>query len=112
MSRRRRPAGLELEPTYFQEWRKAKRFTLAQASKHMGIDATAISRIERHLVPYDQIHLQQMSKLYDVLIPDLLYRDPKRPRPAEDLVKLVNKLERSEDVREVTALVELLLAKR
>ena len=112
MSRRRRPEGLKLEATYFQAWRKARRFTLAQVSKHMGIHPTAISRIERRKVPYDQIHLQQMKELYGVTIPDLLYRDPERPHPAEDLVKLVNKLERSEDVRKVTTLVESLLAKR
>jgi transcriptional/translational regulatory protein YebC/TACO1 len=53
-----------------------------------------------------------MKELYGVTIPDLLYRDPERPHPAEDLVKLVNKLERSEDVRKVTTLVESLLAKR
>jgi transcriptional regulator with XRE-family HTH domain len=78
----------------------------------MGIHPTAISRIERRKVPYDQIHLQQMSQLYSVPISDLLYSDPERPLPAYDLVKLVNKLERSEDVREVTTLVESLLAKR
>jgi len=53
-----------------------------------------------------------MSELYGVSILDLLDRDPKRPHPAENLAKLVKRLERSEDVRKVTTLVESLLAKR
>jgi transcriptional regulator with XRE-family HTH domain len=61
MSRRKRPEGLELEPTYLLEWRKFRDMSLEDVRKRMGIDKTAISRIERGLTPYDQIHLQQMS---------------------------------------------------
>ena len=38
--------------------------SLEDVGKRMGIDKTAISRIERGLTPYDQIHLQQMSEIY------------------------------------------------
>jgi transcriptional regulator with XRE-family HTH domain len=78
MSRRKRPEGLELEPTYLLEWRKFRDMSLEDVGKLMGIDKTAISRIERGLTPYDQIHLQQMSEIYRVTIPDLLYTDPRR----------------------------------
>ena len=47
--------------------------SLEEVGKQMGIDKTAISRIERGLTPYDQIHLQQMSEIYRATISDLLY---------------------------------------
>ena len=78
MSRRKRPAGFELDPTYLLEWRKFRDLSLEQVGNLMGIDKTAISRIERGLTPYDQIHLQQMSEIYRATIPDLLYTDPRR----------------------------------
>jgi transcriptional regulator with XRE-family HTH domain len=57
MSRRRTPENLQLQPTYFREWRIVKGKTLQDMAKVMGIDATAISRLERGRTPYDQIHL-------------------------------------------------------
>ena len=78
MSRRKRPIGLELDPTYLLEWRKFRDLSLEEVGKLMGIDKTAISRIERAKTPYDQIHLQQMSEIYRATIPDLLYTDPRR----------------------------------
>src|ERR1700722_9819970 len=78
MSRRKRPEGLVLDPTYLLEWRKFRDLSLDEVGKLMGIDKTAISRIERGLTPYDQIHLQQMSEIYQATIPDLLYTDPRR----------------------------------
>ena len=78
MSRRKRPAGFELDPTYLLEWRKFRDLSLEEVGNLMGIDKTAISRIERGLTPYDQIHLQQMSEIYRATIPDLLYTDPRR----------------------------------
>ena len=78
MSRRKRPVGLELEPTYLLEWRKFRDMNLDDVGKRMGIHKTAISRIERGLTPYDQIHLQQMREIYGATIPDLLYTDPRR----------------------------------
>jgi hypothetical protein len=44
MSRRKRPEGLELEPTYLLEWRKFRDMSLEDVGKLMGIDKTAISR--------------------------------------------------------------------
>jgi transcriptional regulator with XRE-family HTH domain len=112
MSRRKRPEDVELEPTYLAAWRKHKKLTLRQVAQDIGIDATAISRLERHQTPYDQIHLQQLSQRYGVTIPDLLYKDPERPRAADDLVELVRKLERPADVAAVKMFIEAMLSRR
>ena len=112
MSRRKRPENVELEPTYLAAWRKHKKLTLAQVAEDMKIDATAISRIERSITPYDQIHLQQMSRLYGVLIPDLLYTDPLRPQATAEVVRLAKKLERPADITAAKFFIEAMLSRR
>jgi transcriptional regulator with XRE-family HTH domain len=137
MSRRKRPAGLELDPTYLLEWRKFRDLSLDDVGKLMGIDKTAISRIERGLTPYDQIHLQQMREIYNASIPDLLYTDPRRqtqpnqfgtvgfqnaPRvgakrvrrhtPADDLAEMASKLKLPEEIDAVKMIIEALAARR
>ena len=112
MSRRKRPEDVELSPTYLAAWRKHKKFTLKQVAEHIGIDPTAISRLERHQTPYDQIHLQQLSQLYGVSIPDLLYDDPERPRVTKEIVELVKRLDRPADVAAVKMFVEAVLSRR
>jgi len=112
MSRRKRPEDVELQPTYLASWRKHKKFTLKQVSDHIGIDPTAISRLERHQTPYDQIHLQQLSQLYGVSIPDLLYKDPERPRATDEIVALVRRLERPADIAAAKLFLEAMLSRR
>jgi transcriptional regulator with XRE-family HTH domain len=112
MSRRRTPKGQKLHPTYLRAWREFKGKTLQQVSKEaLKIDPSAISRIELGRVPYDQRHLQQLEVYYGVSIPDLLYKDPLRPDPAGDLVRLVRRLDPL-DIPAVTAFVEMMLARR
>ena len=137
MSRRKRPEGLKLEPTYLQAWRKFRDLSLEEVGKMMGIDKTAISRIERGLTPYDQIHLQQMSQIYRATIPDLLYTDPLRQTqpnafgivgfqnspvpaarkvrartPADDVSDLLGKLKLPEEIDAVKMMIEALTARR
>jgi transcriptional regulator with XRE-family HTH domain len=136
MSRRKRPAGLELDPTYLLEWRKFRDMSLDDVGKLMGIDKTAISRIERGLTPYDQIHLQQMSKIYKSTIPDLLYTDPRRQTqpnqfgmvgfqnvqqgdkkvrrrtPADELTEMFAKLKLPEEIDAIKMMIEALTARR
>ena len=137
MSRRKRPAGLELDPTYLLEWRKFRDMSLEDVGKRMGIDKTAISRIERRLTPYDQIHLQQMREIYRTTIPDLLYTDPRRqtqpnqfgtvgfpnvPKPepkkarrrtpADDVADSLGKLKLPEELAAVKMMIEALAARR
>jgi transcriptional regulator with XRE-family HTH domain len=112
MSRRKRPENVELEPTYLAAWRKHKRYTLRQVAQHIGIDATAISRLERHQTPYDQVHLQQLRDLYGVSIPDLLNTDPERPKATGETSELVRKLERPADIAAVKMFIEAMLSRR
>ena len=137
MSRRKRPEGLKLEPTYLLEWRKFRDMSLEDVGKRMGIDKTAISRIERGLTPYDQIHLQQMSEIYRATIPDLLYTDPRRQTqpnqfgmvgfqnapvaaakkvrartPADDVGDLLSKLKLPEEFDAIKMMIEALTARR
>jgi transcriptional regulator with XRE-family HTH domain len=112
MSRRKRPADLELEPTYLRAWRLHKKMTMEQVASHMHIDQAALSRIETKKTPYDQYHLQQLSQIYGVSIPDLLYRDPDRPRPADVVAEKVKKLEAFADLRAVETLVDALLSRK
>jgi len=112
MSRRKRPENVELEPTYLAAWRKHKKLTLKQVSQQIGIDATAISRLERGQTPWDQVHLQQLRDLYGVTIPDLLYTDPLRPKANAEVVELAKKLERPADIASVKMFVEAMLSRR
>jgi len=112
LSRRKRPENENLEPTYFAAWRKKKKMTLREVAKHMEIDPTAISRLERGVSPYDQIHLQQMSRLYGVSVPDLLYSDPMRPKASAELVDLVKRLERPADISAVKMFIEAMISRR
>jgi transcriptional regulator with XRE-family HTH domain len=110
--------------------------SLDDVGKLMGIDKTAISRIERGLTPYDQIHLQQMSEIYGATIPDLLYTDPRRqtqpnqfgmvgfqnaPKagakvrrhtPADELAEMLGKLKLPEEIDAVKMMIEALTARR
>jgi transcriptional regulator with XRE-family HTH domain len=120
-----------LDPTYLLEWRRFRDLSLEDVGKLMGIDKTAISRIERGLTPYDQIHLQQMSDIYRATIPDLLYTDPRRqtqpnqfgmvgfqnapkpgPRkvrqhtPADDLAEMLAKLKLPEEIEAIRMMIE------
>jgi transcriptional regulator with XRE-family HTH domain len=81
-------------------------------AKLIGIHATAISRIDRGVVPPDQVHLQQLRDLYGVTIPDLLYTDPQRPKANTEIVELVKKLERPGDIAAVKMFVEAILSRR
>jgi transcriptional regulator with XRE-family HTH domain len=112
VSRRKRPENEPLAPTYFTAWRKHKKFTLRQLAKIMDITPTAISRLERGISPYDQIHLQQMSRIFGVTITDLLEKDPLRPKATAVLVDLVKKLERPADISAVKMFVEAILSRR
>ena len=134
MPRRKRP-DVPLEPTYLAEWRKYKKLTLEQVGNKIGLDKSALGRIELGKSPYDQIHLQQLSEVYGVSIPDLLYTDPKRqldvnspwalriteqeersrkarvPRATTDLYELIKKIG-PEDTETAKIIIEALLAKR
>jgi transcriptional regulator with XRE-family HTH domain len=112
MARRKRPKNVTLEPTYLAAWRKHRKLTLRDVSQRIGIDPTAISRLERRQTPYDQVHLQQLSGLYDVSIPDLLYKDPERPRPTEEIISLVAKLDRPADITATRMFLETMLSRR
>lgn len=112
MSRSKRPESVDLEPTYLAAWRKHKKYTLRQLAKLIGIHATGISRLERGTVPYSQVHLQQLSRLYGITIPDLLYTDPLRPKASADVVDLVRRLERPSDIAAVKMFVEAMLSRR
>jgi transcriptional regulator with XRE-family HTH domain len=134
MSRRRRPAGLALDPTCLRKWRKFRDLTLVEVGKEMGVDKTAVSKLERGLSPYDQIHLQQLRKLYKATIPDLLYTDPLRPSqfgtigfdntgqirkkmvpktPADKLAEtIISEINLPEEVHALNLIVEALLARR
>lgn len=111
LSRKKRPGNVDPEPTYLAAWRKHKKLTLRQVAKHIGIHATAISRLERGMVPVDQVHLQQLRDLYGVTIPDLLYTDPQRPKANAYLVELVKKLSRPGDIDAVKMFVEAMLSR-
>jgi transcriptional regulator with XRE-family HTH domain len=67
--------------------RKHNDLALAQVGEELGIHATAISRLERGVSPYDQVVLQQLSALYKCRIDDLLNKDPRREKPIDILVK-------------------------
>jgi transcriptional regulator with XRE-family HTH domain len=111
MARRKRPE-MALEPTYFREWRKHRDLTLAQVAESIEIDSTAISRLERGASPYDQFHLQQLSALYRCTIPELLYVDPRRPRPVDELVKKAARLNDADDIKAATVMIEALIARQ
>lgn len=111
MARRKRPDVL-LEPTYFREWRKHRKLTLAQVAEAIDIDSTAVSRLERGASPYDQFHLQQLSELYRCTINDLLFVDPRRPKPVDELVEAVRHLSNPEEIKAAMSVVKALLAKR
>jgi len=111
MARRKRPNDVTLEPTYFRDWRKFRKLTLEQVADQMGIDPTSISRLERGEAPYDQYSLQQLATIYRCSIPELLYSDPIRPKPDEELAKLVGRLYNPEHKRAVKAMIEVFLAK-
>jgi transcriptional regulator with XRE-family HTH domain len=111
MARRKRP-DVKLEPTYLREWRKKSGLTLSQVADRIGLDPTAISRLERGTSPYDQLHLQQMSELYRCTIPELLYSDPRRERPIDALMKKVARLNDPDEIKTATAMIDALLLNR
>jgi transcriptional regulator with XRE-family HTH domain len=110
MGRRSRPR-VKLEPTYLREWRKERGLILADVAEAIGMDATAISRLESGISPYDQFHLQELSKLYKVSIPELLYKDPRRPRPVDDLLRKAERLQDAEDIKSAIAVIDAFLQK-
>src|ERR1700760_3850411 len=112
MPRRKRLASEDLDPTYLRAWRMKNKLTQKQVAEAIKLDQAALSRIESGKSPYDQVHLTQLSQLYRVSIPDLLYRDPDRPRPADALAEKVRRLDMMSDIKAVEALVDTLLARR
>ena len=112
MSRRKRPEGIKLGKTYLREWRIYKGLTLEQAGKRIGLDKSALGRIENRKSPFDQIHLQQLSEVYGVSIRDLLSTEPKRPETTDELSELAKRLKRPADVATATTLAEAILSRR
>ena len=112
MSRSKRPQNYVPEALYVAAWRKHKKYSLRQVAEHIGIHATAISRLERGIVPWTIVHLQQLRDLYGETIPDLLYKDPQRPKANAEVVKLAAKLERPKDIAAVKMIIEAMLSQR
>lgn len=65
--------------TFLKQWRKHRNLTQEKAADRIGIDRTTLGRIERGLVPYNQIFLEQAADAYRCEPADLLMRDPKNP---------------------------------
>lgn len=112
MARRKRDTEVKLPISYFREWRKFRELNLSDAAEAMGVTESAVSRLERAVTPYDQVHLMQLSKLYRCSIPDLLGRDPLRQKPVDELIDRVRKLTEPEEIKAALGVVNALLAKR
>jgi transcriptional regulator with XRE-family HTH domain len=80
---RKKREKVELGSTYLRPWREYKDMTLEGVGKLLGWDKSSLSRIETGALPYNQVHLQQLSKVYGVSIVDLLFTDPLAPRPSD-----------------------------
>jgi transcriptional regulator with XRE-family HTH domain len=111
MGRRARPK-VKLEPTYFREWRKFRKMNQVEVGLKIGLDSSAVGKLERGVTPYDQIHLQTLSKLYNVPIPDLLYTDPRRDNQAQKVARKVALLSDAKDLETVMSIVDAFLTKR
>lgn len=112
MSRRKRPDGLKLDPTYLRSWREFRKLTLQQAGDAIKLDQGALARIEVGKTPYDQVHLQQLAELYRVTIYELLYKDPIRPSYAEKVAEKLKSLHATPDLKAVETLIDALLANK
>lgn len=112
MSRRKRPDGLKLEPTYLRPWREYKKMTLAQVGEAIKLDQAALARIELGKTPYDQVHLQQLSELYGATIMELLYHDPFRPRYSDEVAEKVKRINSTSDLKAIETLADALLVRK
>ena len=138
MPGRGRPEGLTLQPHYLRQWRDYRGLTLAEVGQKMGITPSALSRVETFQTPWNQIHMQQLSEIYDVLIPDLLFTNPlwqtqanqfglvgfqqptvvvgmkrqRPPTPLEKLISTVSKLRLPEEIDSVRRFTEAVIARR
>ena len=112
MPKRKRIEDRQLDPTYLREWREHKGINQQKAAAAIGIDQAALSRIESGKVPYSQLHLQELSKLYGVTITDLLIRDPRRPRPGDALAERVRRLESAVEINAIKTLLDALQANK
>lgn len=62
--------------TKIRKWREDRDKTLEEVAEVLGITHATLSRIERGWLPYQQEHLERLSRVLKVDIPSLLYRDP------------------------------------
>lgn len=109
----RRPAAeITLDPHYLRAWREFRGMKQIDAAKLAEIDPAALSRIEHLKVAYDQRLLQDLSRIYNVTIPDLLFNDPLRPKPTDGAVTKVRMLDRVDDIKAVEILADAFLSRK
>lgn len=62
--------------TFLREWREFRSLSQEKAADRLNIDRTTLSKIERALVPYNQVLLENAAEAYGCEPADLLMRDP------------------------------------
>jgi transcriptional regulator with XRE-family HTH domain len=62
--------------TFIREWRTHQDMTLDELASRVGMDKGNLSKMERGLLPYTQLHLEKISEELGVRITSLIERHP------------------------------------
>ncbi len=64
---------------YIRSWRKHRGLTLEQLAERIGMTHQNLGKIERGLVPYNQVLLEALAEELRCEPGDLIIRDPESP---------------------------------
>jgi transcriptional regulator with XRE-family HTH domain len=64
---------------YIRAWRKSRGLTLEQLAERIGMTHQNLGKIERGLVPYNQVLLEALADQLRCEPADLIIRDPESP---------------------------------
>jgi len=71
---------------FIREWRKHRDLTLEQLAERIGMSHQNLGKIERGLVPYNQVLLEALAEELRCAPADLIIRGPEDPESLQSVV--------------------------
>lgn len=89
---------------FIRAWRKHRGLTLEQLAERIGMSHQNLGKIERGLVPYNQVLLEALSEELRCDPRDLIMRDPTQPESIWSIWEQLSVPERAQATEIVKAL--------
>lgn len=89
---------------FIREWRKHRGYSLERVAEMIGMTHQNLGKIERGVVPYNQVLLENLAEALTCSPADLIIRDPSRTDAVWDLWETLKPVERTQAINVIRAI--------